>query len=374
MRISKKMCNFAANYSVYIMERHWIGTKKCVLRALCVVLLALGVVEVRGAEIEYASINASRPTLVQDTTSLRVQDGWNYLQLPKNFLPAIIAYVPDTAFGPIPSATIGIETQLESQMVFLADACSFVWIWQIEQTEDEMPLIIVEAHEEATIIVMPTIPEAPQTCETKTNTIREEVCEKYNFGGEWRTESGDYQYTFKTIEGCDSIVTLHLTVGVGCEEMDTIYYCKGMNTDHQEGAHWYQKYRFVSPKEWFSLADYMERGESERTLMNLKAAEDALYGYYVRDLTPVDDVIWSQRLDGESSYTPVDVAGEAQWIEAGVLVVRVLFRCGESYTSDFTTDVAIVDATQKPEKIIENGQVIIIRGGERYNVLGTRLK
>ena len=176
------MCNFAANYSVYVMERHWKGTKKCVLRALCVVLLVLGVVEVKGAEIEYASINASRPTLVQDTTFLRVQDGWNYLQLPKNFLPAIIAYVPDTAFGPIPSATIGIETQLESQMVFLADACTFVWIWQIEQTEDEMPLIIVEAHEEATIIVMPTIPEAPQTCETKTNTIREEVCEKFYFG------------------------------------------------------------------------------------------------------------------------------------------------------------------------------------------------
>ena len=70
----------------------------------------------------------------------------------------------------------------------------------------------------------------------------------------------------------------------------------------------------------------------------------------------------------------VEAANEAQWIPAGVLAVRVLFLCGESYSSDIPTDVVNVEAAQKPVKTIENGQVVIIRGGEKYNILGTRLR
>ena len=368
------MCNFAANYSVYVMIGSMTGINKSILRALCVLLFALVFMEVQGTDLDYISINASKPTVVQDSSYWRVQDGWNYLQLPKNYFPAMIAYLPETAFGPIPSAMLGVDEELESQMVFVD--CQQGWLWKIETTDEEMQLIIIEAHEEATIYVMPTIPTQEQ-CKTKTSEFSETVCDKYKFGGEWRTESGDYEYTFKTVEGCDSIVTLHLTVGVGCGEMYTIYYYKGMNSDHQEGTHWYQMYKHERPTDWnFALADYMEQGESGRTLMNLKKAETTLYNHYYEGsgLTPVENIIWSHRPDGEGSYSPVDVADEAQWIEVGVLAVRVLFLCGESWSSDFSTDVVNINAAEMPVKMIENGQVVIIRGGERYNILGTRLK
>ena len=209
---------------------------------------------------------------------------------------------------------------------------------------------------------------------TKEKEINESVCEKYNFGGEWLRESGTYQHTFKTVEGCDSIVTLHLTVGVGCGDLDTIYFCKGMNTEHQEGSHWYKKYEYVSPATWFNLSDYQMGGESDRTLMDLRKANADLRSYYVGGLTPVEQIIWSHRNEAATNYTTVEVANEAQWIAAGVLAVRVLFLCGESYSSDFATDVVNVNAAQKPVKTIENGQVVIIRGGEKYSILGTRLR
>ncbi|MBR6034523.1 MAG: hypothetical protein IKP39_00525 [Paludibacteraceae bacterium] len=383
-------------------------------------------------EIEYVSINASKPTEVKDTTYYRVQDGWNYLQFAKNNLPATIAYIPDTAFGPIPKAFRGVDQELGCMAVLYE--CQQGWIWQLEASDQDW-LITIEAHEEATIWVMPSKSAVIDDCEgkTKTKEITEQVCDKYNFGGEWITESGTYEHTFKTVEGCDSIVTLHLTVGVGCGQdecegktktkeiseqvcdkytfggqvlresgtyehtfktvegcdsivtlhltvgvgcgdVDIIYFCKGMNTEHLEGNHWYKEYEYESPATWFKLSDYQVGGESERTLMDLRKANADLRSHYVDGLTPVEQIIWSHRNDQSSNYTPVEVANEAQWIAAGVLALRVLFLCGESYSSDFATDVVNVNAAQKPVKTIENGQVVIIRGGEKYNILGTRLR
>ena len=403
------------------MKRHWIGIKKGYLRALCALGLMVAVYTVNGlgftvnatdlsssrslykaegrfalnaragqsaqigqsvwgqsakAEkdaLEYVSINASKPTEVTDTTYYRVQDGWNYLQFAKNNLPATIAYIPDTAFGPIPKAYRGVDEELGCMAVLYE--CQQGWIWQLEASDQDW-LITIEAHEEATIWVMPSKSEVIDDCEgkTKTKEITEQVCDKYNFGGEWITESGTYEHTFKTVEGCDSIVTLHLTVGVGCGDVDIIYFCKGMNTEHLEGNHWYKEYEYESPATWFKLSDYQVGGESERTLMDLRKANADLRSHYVDGLTPVEQIIWSHRNDQSSNYTPVEVANEAQWIAAGVLALRVLFLCGESYSSDFATDVVNVNAAQKPVKTIENGQVVIIRGGEKYSILGTRLR
>lgn len=397
------------------MKRHWIGINKEYVRALCALGLIVAVYTGNGlglpanateiqsnrslykaegrfalnaqmgqiawgqiakAEkdaIEYVSINASKPTEVKDTTYYRVQDGWNYLQFAKNNLPATIAYIPDTAFGPIPKAYRGVDQELGCMAVLYE--CQQGWIWQLEASDQDW-LITIEAHEDATIWVMPSKSAVIDDCEgkTKTKEITEQVCDKYNFGGEWITESGTYEHTFKTVEGCDSIVTLHLTVGVGCGDVDIIYFCKGMNTEHLEGNHWYKEYEYESPATWFKLSDYQVGGESERTLMDLRKANADLRSHYVDGLTPVEQIIWSHRNDQSSNYTPVEVANEAQWIAAGVLALRVLFLCGESYSSDFATDVVNVNAAQKPVKTIENGQVVIIRGGEKYNILGTRLR
>jgi hypothetical protein len=108
--------------------------------------------------------------------------------------------------------------------------------------------------------------------------------------------------------------------------------------------------------------------------VDLRRAENNLRSHYVEPLTPVQSISWSFRPEGESSYRTLNAGNEPQWVEAGTVAVRILFLCGESYSSDFTTDVAAVETETKPVKMIENGQVIIIRGGERYSVLGNKLR
>jgi hypothetical protein len=47
----------------------------------------------------------------------------------------------------------------------------------------------------------------------------------YTWNGTEYCQSGDYTQTLQTVAGCDSVVTLHLTVGVGVEnfEMGNIF-------------------------------------------------------------------------------------------------------------------------------------------------------
>ena len=53
------------------------------------------------------------------------------------------------------------------------------------------------------------------------------ACDEFEWYGNTYTASGDYTYTTTTINGCDSIVTLHLTVNkstIGAPQLDTICY------------------------------------------------------------------------------------------------------------------------------------------------------
>ena len=42
----------------------------------------------------------------------------------------------------------------------------------------------------------------------------------YTWNGQEYTESGDYTQTLQTVDGCDSVVTLHLTIVVGVDVYD----------------------------------------------------------------------------------------------------------------------------------------------------------
>ena len=59
--------------------------------------------------------------------------------------------------------------------------------------------------------------------------ISSTICESgsYYFGGEYRTESGIYEATFPTVKGCDSLVTLTLTVAHEYRDTITAHICEG---------------------------------------------------------------------------------------------------------------------------------------------------
>lgn len=206
------------------------------------------------------------------------------------------------------------------------------------------------------------------------------VCgDEYTWRGKTYTQSGDYLYEGKTKANCDSIVTLHLTITQDCGTIDTVYFCMGQNTVHDERVNEglirrYLVYEYESPAEW----DYMEGAilvrEKERMQVDLRRAEENLYAHYVNELTPVSNIRWSYRADGESDYRTLEVNDEPQWVETGTIAVTVQFVCGQFYTSDFEADVVTVNGEEQTgRKVLENGQIIIIRGGVKYNVLGFKI-
>ena len=197
--------------------------------------------------------------------------------------------------------------------------------------------------------------------------------------GETYAQSGKYTYTIKNVAGCDSLVTLHLTIDDCDATYDTVYFCAGQNTEHDETVGLgrimrYLPYVYESPAAW---GGYMEgviiQSELTRTLVDLNRAERNLYEHYKDELTPVRSVSWSLRPDGQSEYRPVVVENAPQWMEAGVLAMTVRFLCGEMYTANFATDITNTGAVSIPCKVLENGQVIIIRGGKKYTVFGQRV-
>jgi hypothetical protein len=164
-----------------------------------------------------------------------------------------------------------------------------------------------------------------------------------------------------------------------CSEADTVYFCPGFNTQHEEKlpgniVRRFEQYQYEDPSEW----DYMEgvilQREHARTLVDINRAEKNLYNHYVDGLTPIEAIVWSVRYIDAANYVPLVVETAPQWIENGLLALQVQFLCGEMYNNEFPMAIDELDANQRPVKRIEKGQVIIVRGGERYNVLGTKVE
>lgn len=198
----------------------------------------------------------------------------------------------------------------------------------------------------------------------------------YTWNGVTYSESGDYIYHTTNAAGCDSTAVLHLTI-ISNYQYETVYFCPGQNTEHEEIVapglkRRYVTYSYESPAGW----DYMEGAilsrEHDRMQVNLHRAEQNLREHYVGNLTPVKSITWSYLPYGESDYRPLELENGAQWIPTGTVAVAVRFVCGQLYTSDFVTDVKMVGGENATgEKVLVNGQIMIIRNGKKYNILGS---
>ena len=420
-------------------------------------------------EIPFAGITPAQATLIEDTVELKVQDGGNYIKFTDRFLPAVLNYLPDTAFGPIPVVIQDGKDTLPATMVF--EQCQQQWRWEIPEVE-EATIITISSHENARILVEPricppdwdstavefdsfewrgatytesedivlTFEEANgcvythtlyltihHTTEHKDTQIACDELEwqgkKYTESGLYRidttyldngdrqinflnltinysstgedtrtecvsytapwgtkyTESGDFTGTITNVAGCDSVISLHLTVIPDCTTYDTLYFCPGMGTERDERVSdnyvkRYRPYNFESPKTW----DYMEgvilQQEQTRTLMNLRLAEQNLMEHYVGGLQPIDQISWTIMYVGAEEYVPLAVSDGPQWIDAGMLALQVRFICGVVYNEQYPTDITNIDANRLPTKRIENGQVVILRNGEKYSILGSKIE
>ena len=368
---------------------------------------------------EKAGTTIGNAPYITDTMLLEVQSGANYIRIEPKRLTATVKYLPDAPFGPIPAALLMGDT-LPAQTYF--EDCLTGWIWTIPESETTA-LVEIAAHEAALIKACPTV----QTIEER---IAETACDsfvyegvKYTKSGEYtvkteklpdgdtrvtildlkinRTkydeetatqcfsytgpsgkvyrESGDYLDTVLMGNGCNHITTLHLTIKTDeCYDADTVFFCTGFNSIHDETisegyVRRYRPYVFQSPSEW----DYMEGvildGRPDRTLLDLQRAEDNLYSHYVKELTPITSIRWSVLYDGQGKYVPLTVTSEPQWVAVGQVAVQIYFLCGEMYNTEFPTDINLLPTDVAPMKRLENGHVVIIRSGAKYDLLGTKI-
>lgn len=204
-----------------------------------------------------------------------------------------------------------------------------------------------------------------------------EVDDLYIWGDTVITTSGVYTRRFQTKNGCDSIVTQQVTIHRNLKDT-TIYFCPGM---HEEGivedGEWrtdYRAYQLEMPSpDWYMEGVILE-AQADKALVDFRRAEQNLMDHYQLPFVPISNIVWSFRSVDDAESHAMEIKNEPQWVEPGTVSVMVRFQCGAPYYSSFTTDVEEVDYIARPVKVMENGTVMIIRGGKRYNVLGTRIR
>ena len=331
-----------------------------------IILLLLLSVSAMGQTLKPAGTTADQATRVLDTVALSVQPGGNFIRVAAANLPAVITYMPDTAFGPIPMAIMDEDT-LSARMSF--QDCAMTWTWEAGR-DDRSKIIEIRAHENATILVEPFF------CPANTSTVVDDAQESYEWYGTTYTESGVYTHE-NTTEYCSWTDTLHLTIHRNLKDT-TIYFCPGM---HEEGVvednGWridYRAYQLQMPSpDWYMEGVIMET-RADKALVDFRRAEQNLEAHYQPPYVPISNIVWSFRSADDSESHEMEIKDEPQWVEAGTVSLIVRFLCGVPYYSSFTTDVEEVESLSRPVKVMENGTVTIIRGGKRYNVLGSRIQ
>ena len=210
------------------------------------------------------------------------------------------------------------------------------------------------------------------------------ACERYTWYGDTYTQSGNYTYLLEgaNAHGCDSTVTLHLTIEQDCYVYDTIYFCKGYNIEHEEIAgdgliHRYMPYLYESPASWDEyLEGVVVSSEPTGAWVDLARAEANLYAHYVGALMPIQAIQWSAMAYGTTQYESLAVTSDPQWIGNGVLAMQLFFVCSETYTVNIqigTQAMEAAEASKGAVKYMENGQIVIVRGGQKYSITGVKI-
>ena len=254
---------------------------------------------------------------------------------------------------------------------------SFTWYEETLTASGDYPHVLTNAAGCDSILTLHlTIRQT--TCNTTSGDTAAVVCESFRWYSETLATSGDYTHVLVNAAGCDSIVTLHLTIEHNCGSYDTAYFCRGFNTEHEEQMAGgiimrYLPYVFESPAEWDFMEGVIVEREHDRTLVDLLRAEENLRAHYQGELMPISAIRWSVQYDGKGKYEPLTVTNEPQWVAAGHVAVQISFLCGQMYNTEFPTDIDEVSTETVSTKRIENGRVVIIRCGAKYDILGTRI-
>ena len=114
--------------------------------------------------------------------------------------------------------------------------------------------------------------------------------------------------------------------------------------------------------------------------VNFRRVEENMDAYYQIPLMPVMAIYWRYQKRNEPSLSDLTIsAQQPQWMETGTISMEVQFQCGQRFYDSFTVGnmtegMEQLNDSEMPIKRIENGQVVIIRGGVKYTVFGTKIE
>ncbi len=210
--------------------------------------------------------------------------------------------------------------------------------------------------------------------------------DSYEWNGVTYTESGDYTFETKNAAGCDSMATLHLTIVERPHidyTYDTVYFCQGYNTEHEElisetHIRRYRKYIYESPAEWAYRDGLVVATQAHRIQLDLRHVEERLEAYYIGELEPIKKISWIYRKDSETALENLTSSAEPIWKDYGYLTIEVRFICGhvfaETIKAGSTEGIEDIDAADTSvRKILKDGQIYLLYNGVMYDVWGRRI-
>ena len=136
------------------------------------------------------------------------------------------------------------------------------------------------------------------TCQPDSVSIADTACNSYTWGGVTYTQSGDYLHTFANSAGCDSVVTLHLTINHSVSELVEATACDSYTWNDsvytQSGTY----------TQTFTAANGCD---SVVTLhLTLKYSETAEYAETACDSYTWNDSVYAQSGDYVQTFTNAD--------------------------------------------------------------------
>lgn len=233
-------------------------------------------------------------------------------------------------------------------------------------------------------------------------TIEENIvtCDSYEWNGVVYTESGDYVFNTTTISGCDSVVILHLTILpealveneelVLCpSEMPYEWYRQSLTkAGSYTATEQYTGMECDSVIHELTLNVYVQTLPASVTLpivrageaINVEAPTAEINAHIAADSWYAPNAVVAWYIQGNETWSALAEEPVKAGISNIVLKYAVNSDCGsiESEVMNISVTTTAIENTQgyatQIYKIIHNGQLLIIRDGNRYTLMGQTVK
>lgn len=195
----------------------WTARMIGLIAVLCMLFTPAFSLYARAQAIALGTNVSNAPTIVMRTDALVTDGEENFFVLPVTYLPTTVYYLPDTAFGPVPHLIDYVSGDtLLSEMTF--DDCHMAWKWEVKPVNDEVEQLYLHfaTHETASALIIPAcLPDGKTLPDTA-------VCVVYQWGDTTIYDSGKYTRHFVNAFGCDSVVTQLVTILQPSEYTDNV--------------------------------------------------------------------------------------------------------------------------------------------------------